>query len=110
VIVDGIVVCEPRHGSGFEAMADQLLITLQVARVAADPAKPAAAASPGGWPGLRYTRLHGSPQIYRSSYDEAAICDHAGAARAADVESWTIYDNTASGAALPNALTMREHL
>ena len=34
---------------------------LRVARVAADPAKVPAAAEPGGWRGLAYYRLHGSP-------------------------------------------------
>ncbi|MEG3152577.1 DUF72 domain-containing protein [Sphingomonas sp. ZT3P38] len=102
----GQLVCEPRHAGWFTSAADALLVAHQVARVAADPAPVPEAAEPGGWPGLRYTRLHGSPRTYWSAYDEAAIERHAAEARAADVESWTIYDNTASGAAVGNALAM----
>jgi uncharacterized protein YecE (DUF72 family) len=103
------IVCEPRHASWFEAPADCLLAELGIARVAADPAIGPAAALPGGWPGLAYFRLHGTPVIYRSSYDQAAlarqrriIMDN----RARGIECWTIFDNTASGAALANALQL----
>ena len=64
---DRHIACEPRHPSWFEGEADSLLETLRVARVAADPAKVPAAAEPGGWRGLAYYRLHGSPAVYRSS-------------------------------------------
>ena len=64
------------------------------------------AAAPGGWPGLRYARLHGSPRIYYSPYDAATIARLADEAAASEVESWTIFDNTTSGAATENALAM----
>lgn len=103
------IACEPRHASWFEDDADILLRDLGIARVAADPAICAAAAKPGGWLGLAYFRLHGSPSIYRSPYDRAAlerqhrliIEAHERGARC-----WTIFDNTASGAALANALEL----
>jgi uncharacterized protein YecE (DUF72 family) len=104
--VGGILVCEPRHPSWFDPAADRHLAQLGIARVAADPAPVTAAALPGGWRGLTYTRWHGSPAIYRSSYSEAAIAPLARRLRAADVESWAIFDNTASGAATGNALTL----
>lgn len=100
----GQIVCEPRHASWFEAEADALLVDHRVARVAADPARVPAAALPGGWRGLTYARWHGSPAVYRSSYDPDAIARHA--ALAATGESWTIYDNTASGAATANAMAL----
>jgi uncharacterized protein YecE (DUF72 family) len=109
-IIGGTIACEPRHPSWFAASADDLLKTHRIARVAADPARVPLAAEPGGWPGLRYTRLHGSPRLYRSDYDAAAISRHAALARQAGVETWTIYDNTAAGAALPNALAMRDRV
>ncbi|MBN8809423.1 MAG: DUF72 domain-containing protein [Sphingomonas sp.] len=99
------IACEPRHAGWFADAADALLVAHRVARVAADPAPVPAAATAGGWRGLRYVRLHGSPHIYRSSYDDAAIDREVMAARAAS-DSWTIFDNTASGAATANALTM----
>jgi uncharacterized protein YecE (DUF72 family) len=105
-IGDGPVVCEPRHASWFVPAADQVLIDRHIARVAADPAKVPEAAHPGGWAGLRYVRLHGSPRIYYSSYDAAIIARLADDARAAKVEGWTIFDNTTSGAATENALAM----
>ena len=70
---DAQLVCEPRHASWFEAEADALLAEHQVARVAADPAKLPEAARPGGWPGLAYFRLHGSPRTYWSSYEPDAL-------------------------------------
>jgi uncharacterized protein YecE (DUF72 family) len=106
--IDGGVVCEPRHRSWFTSDADDLLVRHRIARVAADPAPVLGADEPGGWPGLRYTRLHGSPEIYRSNYDAASIACYAANARAAKVETWTIFDNTTLGAASVNALAMRD--
>ncbi|MCC2975451.1 DUF72 domain-containing protein [Sphingomonas sp. PL-96] len=107
------IVCELRHISWFENDAEALLAEHQVARVAADPAIDPRAAVPGGWPGLAYFRLHGSPVIYRSSYDADALArqqDALAVARARGVECWTIFDNTASGAALANALELAGQL
>jgi uncharacterized protein YecE (DUF72 family) len=82
-----------------------LLAELKIARVAADPAVGgAAAASPGGWPSLRYWRFHGSPVVYRSSYGDR-IGSIASSLRHYDTgESWCIFDNTASSAAGEDAL------
>ena len=85
-----------------------MLVRHRVARVAADPAPVAGAGECGGWAGLRYTRLHGSPEVYRSAYDAETISRHAQAAIDAGVESWTIFDNTMMGAATVNALEMRK--
>ena len=103
------LVCEPRHPSWFEDEAGALLAERRVARVAADPAKLPAAAVPGGWPGLAYYRLHGSPVPYRSSYEPERLQAYA-EAMAADLEQgrevWCIFDNTASSAATGNALDL----
>jgi uncharacterized protein YecE (DUF72 family) len=109
-LLGGAMVCEPRHADWFSPEADALLAEHRVARVAANPAPVPDAAEPGGWPGLRYRRLHGSPRIYWSDYDSTAIERHAEAACTAGTESWTIYDNTASGAALRNALAMLDRV
>lgn len=104
---DATPVCEPRHASWFMPQVDALLADLRVARVAADPAPVPDAAYPGGWSGLRYFRLHGSPVIYRSSYDEPRLSGYAGALRAPCGEAWCILDNTASMAATADALALR---
>jgi uncharacterized protein YecE (DUF72 family) len=105
---DGPVVCEPRHASWASDAAGALLSQHRVARVGADPAPFPAAASPGGWPGLVYFRLHGSPRTYWSRYDGERLATWAEtlARLPADVEAWCLFDNTASGAALPNALDL----
>jgi uncharacterized protein YecE (DUF72 family) len=104
----GAIVCEPRHPSWFQPEADVLLSEHQVARVAADPARVPEAALPGGWPGLRYYRLHGSPRMYYSEYDPDFLADLAGKLMADEaVETWCIFDNTTSGAATSNALTLK---
>ncbi len=108
-IAGGPIVCEPRHASWFEREADALLDRLKVARVAADPAPVPQAAAPGGWRGLAYFRLHGSPRIYWSPYSPEAIDRHAGAVAALardGIETWTVFDNTASGAAIADALAL----
>jgi uncharacterized protein YecE (DUF72 family) len=103
------IACEPRHPSWFEPDADALLESWRVARVAADPARVEPAAHPGGWRGLAYFRLHGSPVIYRSSYEDDRLQDYAGRIAAAGAaDSWCIFDNTASSAAVGNALGLIE--
>jgi uncharacterized protein YecE (DUF72 family) len=109
---DGGVVCEPRHRSWFAGEADQLLDRLRVARVAADPATVPQAARPGGWPGLAYFRLHGSPQMYHSPYGEAAL-DALAPRLSTSVQerpTWCIFDNTAQFAAGANALSLWRRL
>jgi uncharacterized protein YecE (DUF72 family) len=107
------IACEPRHPSWFEAGADALLADLGIARVAANPAIVPAAAVPGGWRGLGYWRLHGSPTIYRSAYGDARIREYATAIAAAEragSEAWCMFDNTASSAATGDALMLDEQL
>jgi uncharacterized protein YecE (DUF72 family) len=107
------IICEPRHPSWFEPAADALLRERRVARVAADPAIVPAAAVPGGWDGLAYRRLHGSPRIYRSAYDAEQLDGYARAMKAelaAGRESWCIFDNTASSAATGDALALAARL
>jgi uncharacterized protein YecE (DUF72 family) len=104
------VAWEPRHASWFEPDADAFLAEHRVARVAADPSPAPAAADPGGWGGLRYYRLHGSPRTYHSSYPPQFIAGLAERLRAETAETWCIFDNTASGEALGNALDLRELL
>ncbi len=111
-IYPGPIVCEPRHASWFTAKVDRLLDGFRVSRVAADPARVPAAAEPGGWRGLVYYRLHGSPRTYWSRYSEPFIADlaRAMASAGASRETWCVFDNTASGAAVENAFELQQAL
>ncbi len=108
----GEIVCEPRHLSWFSAEADHLLAARQVGRVAADPALVPRASVPGGWQGLVYYRLHGSPRIYYSAYGTDYIEQLAQtlASVGPDVSLWCIFDNTAAGAATQDALLLQQKL
>jgi len=99
------VVCEPRHATWFTPAADALLVAHQVGRVAADPPPAPGAERPGGWQGIVYYRLHGSPRKYWSRYSAQRIESLAKSMNAmpARIDCWCIFDNTASGAALENA-------
>jgi uncharacterized protein YecE (DUF72 family) len=109
---DGDVALEPRNVTWFEAEANKLVTRFRVARVAADPAVVAAAAIPGGCENLVYYRLHGSPRMYYSAYSlgylHALAKNLQKAANSASV--WCIFDNTAAGAAMTNALEVLAQL
>jgi uncharacterized protein YecE (DUF72 family) len=116
----GPVVCEPRHATWFEPAAVKTLIAHRIGLVAADPARIAAAAQPGGWMGPKgdgagavvYFRLHGSPRPYWSRYPIERIERWAEDLRAlpSSANAWCIFDNTASGSAIENALELEERL
>jgi CheY-like chemotaxis protein len=101
-LYEGPVVCEPRHPSWFEHGA-RLLTRYEVAQVAADPPCVPAAGQPGGWTGLAYYRLHGSPRTYWSAYSPEALDKLAALLRRRGGEVWCVFDNTAAGAAFENA-------
>ncbi|KQX20139.1 MULTISPECIES: DUF72 domain-containing protein [unclassified Sphingomonas] len=105
---DAPIVCEPRHASWFTDGADRLLADHGIARAAADPAPADGAGEPGGWPGLVYVRLHGSPVMYRSAYGDAVLDRYAARLRA--TPGWCIFDNTAAMAATGDALKLQAKL
>lgn len=103
------VVVEPRHASWFAAGVDDWLAAQGIARAAADPARNAGADAPGGRPALAYYRWHGSPRMYYSDYDAPALASlrrRLARHRAQGASVWCIFDNTASSAALGNALQL----
>jgi len=56
---------------------------------------------------LLYIRLHGSPRTYWSSYDDRRLRQYARMiAGSRALNSWCIFDNTASGAAFGDALAL----
>jgi uncharacterized protein YecE (DUF72 family) len=109
----GEIVLEPRHESWFTAEADRMMKAARVARVAADPPRAKGGLQPGGWHGTAYFRLHGSPRVYFSSYEDAFLDSLATRLRslaAAGAGCWCIFDNTAHGAAVANALALAQRL
>jgi uncharacterized protein YecE (DUF72 family) len=104
------IVCEPRHGSWFTCAANACFVDHRIARVAANPVLVPGGGMPGGWKGLTYRRLHGAPRIYHSPYNAdfsrklSATLDRD---NDPEVRQWCIFDNTASGAAIGNALALR---
>ncbi len=111
----GQIACEPRHASWFTPEAEGLLTKFQVGRVAADPALAPGAEEPGGWKGLVYYRLHGSPTIYRSAYSSGYLRRLAErlqlhTATNPSPSVWCTFDNTAEGAATGNALELVQRL
>jgi uncharacterized protein YecE (DUF72 family) len=113
----GPVALEPRHATWFAGAANDLLELHSISRVGADPSRqPAAVANqpsqPAGWPGLAYFRLHGSPRTYYSNYEPAYLAALAEviASLPHAKEVWVVFDNTAHGHALANALDLQRLL
>jgi uncharacterized protein YecE (DUF72 family) len=104
------IALEPRHASWFTPAGERLLRGLRIARVAADPPRAPGGGGPGGWDGLVYYRLHGSPRVYYSSYDEGflnTLAIQMAELIAAQTPTWCIFDNTTLGAGTSNALDLR---
>ena len=107
------IVCEPRHESWGSSAADALLKDLGVSRVAADPARWTRDAAPGGDLRLAYFRMHGTPRIYFSRYEPPALetlTRQLQGAIHSSAEVWCIFDNTAHGHAIGNALGIQRTL
>ena len=100
----GAVVLEPRHASWLAA--GSLLQAFEIAWVTADPA---VIAEGDAWHGVRYWRLHGSPRIYHSAYGHERVQAYARLLRESveeGIPTWCIFDNTASGHAVADALDL----
>jgi uncharacterized protein YecE (DUF72 family) len=102
------VACEPRHATWFTPKGAAVLSEADVSFVWAHPS-PVEGIEPPDDQEMLYLRLHGAPQVYYSSYDRAFIESIAVRMRQAHEQgrdAWCIFDNTARGEAVPNALTL----
>lgn len=106
-IYSGPLAFEPRHESWKNSLS--MLEDFDVTKVHADP-------EPCPWTNLKpkknsYFRLHGAPEIYRSSYSpEELIQWEEKMFQSQAQENWCIYDNTALFHAVPNALRMKRDM
>ncbi|GAA5235201.1 DUF72 domain-containing protein [Verticiella sediminum] len=106
------IACEPRHASWFTPLGNSVLSEAGIACVQAHPA-PVADVEVTCDSALLYIRLHGAPEMYYSAYDDAFIESVAAQMRLAHERNrsvWCIFDNTARGEAVPNALTLIKQL
>jgi uncharacterized protein YecE (DUF72 family) len=106
------IACEPRHATWFGAEASAALARSDIARVIADPSI-VVDAPPAMYEKIVYVRLHGSPVIYRSAYSDGyldSVAASLAAHRRLGRTVWCIFDNTAEGAAVPNALSLAARL
>lgn len=103
-------VVEPRHASWFTDEVDAWLAERRIARAAADPVPAPHASEPGGWRGLTYIRLHGSPRMYYSAYEAPFISALVKRLEKERVPAWCVFDNTAEGHALGDAMATLDRL
>ena len=103
------IAFEGRHPSWFSEPATGLLCECGVIRVIADPAAGQPGPHEATHDGEAYVRLHGTPRIYYSRYPADEIAQwraRMDAMVAAGRTVWCIFDNTAEGASVPNALEL----
>lgn len=107
---EGSLVIEPRNTEWISKISEQLLLNYNISKVIADPEK-----CSGGTKkvlkaaGLTYYRLHGSPEIYRSSYSNEYLKDLAQEIKLKK-NVWCVFDNTTFGFATDNALGLKDHI
>jgi uncharacterized protein YecE (DUF72 family) len=108
----GPIVCEPRHSTWFTGAADRRLEAHGVGRVGADPSCGEGGDEPAASARIAYFRLHGSPEMYHSSYDDEYLGRLASRMRelARNRPVWCVFDNTARGAATVNAIGLTARL
>ncbi|WP_420225411.1 DUF72 domain-containing protein [Pigmentiphaga litoralis] len=102
------LACEPRHRTWFTEAASVVMASHGVSFVRADP-NPVGIPPPAGGTEMTYVRLHGSPVLYRSAYPDEVLDAEAEALRQSvrhGQTAWVVFDNTAQGEAVPNALDL----
>lgn len=106
------VTCEARHATWFTKEVAAMLAGFDVGQVLADPQIAPLPDAPHK-SGTEYVRLHGSPVMYYSAYTEDYL-DRLAATLDAQAQGgrqvWCVFDNTANGAAVPNALALLARL
>jgi uncharacterized protein YecE (DUF72 family) len=101
----GEIAIEPRHITWLKA--HDLFHRYDVVQVIADPPVITGDFRSAVSGRFGYLRLHGAPRTYYSRYDDDFIAGLAKSILASQAELiWCVFDNTASGAAIQNALSL----
>ncbi|MCC2644767.1 MAG: hypothetical protein K0R94_545 [Burkholderiales bacterium] len=104
------ITLEPRHISWTSEQAIDLLAVYQISKVIADP-EPVFLAPEKckGLSKILYYRLHGSPEIYKSSYSSDYIKSMRNQMSEYSKKNvWCIFNNTTLGFATENAIELQE--
>jgi uncharacterized protein YecE (DUF72 family) len=105
----GALVCEPRHPSWLANEARDLLASHRIGLVST--VVPEAMKEAGDADVPLYVRLHGTPRRYYSAYTGEQLAQLAEFLRLNPRrQRFVVFDNTASGAAVKNAMELRERL
>jgi len=107
---NGAIALEPRHKSWISEEAISLLNDYSISKVEADP-DPCPLTSHKVKSSLKYYRLHGSPEVYKSNYTPEFIDRIASEITGSKHrEVWCIFDNTTFGHATHNACALQTAL
>lgn len=111
-VFKGAIACEPRHITWLRKEARRIFTNYDIAKVFADPEPcPDLGCRFLDIGSVEYFRLHGSPEMYRSSYSEKDLEILAHEIRLnKGREHWVIFDNTTFGHAVVNALDLQKLL
>lgn len=103
-VFKGPVALEARNMSWMSDESISLIKQFRISKVIADPEK-----CPGELKGeIKYYRLHGSPEIYKSNYEEDYLNNLYEELNRATTDVWCIFDNTTLGYATNNAVTITD--
>lgn len=103
-VFKGPVALEARNMTWMNEDSIELIKQYNISKVTADPEK-----CPVDLPSqIKYYRLHGSPDIYKSDYDEEFLNNLYDEMESATTDVWCIFDNTTFGYATLNAITIKD--
>lgn len=103
-VFKGPVALEARNMTWMSKESLSLIKQFNISKVIADPEK-----CPGELESeIKYYRLHGSPEIYKSNYEDDYLNNLYEELNRATTDVWCIFDNTTFGYATNNAVTIKD--
>ena len=109
-LYNGKIVLEPRHISWTTHEAYKLYQQFHISKVIADPEVCAANPKFCSAGDIHYFRLHGSPEIYKSSYSDEFLNQTVDEIKTSQVDTWCIFDNTTFGHATEDAINLQKKI